>query len=237
MSAPTGAVPKPKSGANHGFWYAPYAGAIFVTGYGRDSKLHVGDIIASANGVSMWPDIEEEFKKPGALDLIVMSVTGKKSLRLNIGGNQRGHEGAVRSNLNQALFWRIFWEHRSANNPSLDPEIEQLRTITRQRRTLANHLHTTLRALRSTRQELADALDRLAVTAEALGEEKTERILEYVARITLSENLKKEQETNTRLDAVVRRLSARPRIKRGTTHVEIGGIVFRNRTSKRRSLA
>lgn len=120
--------------------------------------------------------------------------------------------------------------------------------LLRQRRILADHLRGYILSKRALEEllyeqqarhqrEISELNDRLAATSEALGAEKAERILEGVARITLSERLKQEQETTSRLDSVVRRLAARPRIKRGTTHVEIGGTVYRNRTRKERSLA
>ncbi len=113
--------------------------------------------------------------------------------------------------------------------------------LLRQRRILADHLRGYILSKRALEEllyeqqarhqrEISELNDRLAATAEALGAEKAERILEGVARVALSERLEQEKETTARLDSVVRRLAARPRIKRGTTHVEIGGTVYRNRT-------
>jgi hypothetical protein len=217
------------------FCYRTYGSSAVVV-YQVDPGLRdvqVGDVIVSVNGVTgpRLMEISATDDQPLVMEIARAYPPGMiRITRRKIPSNTIIPESPSCDVIIGALV-------RACILNATNPQRSESGRLLRQRRILADHLRATLRALRSTRQELADSQSRLAATAEALGEEKTERILEHVARITLSENLKKEQETSARLDSVVRRLSARPRIKRGTTHVEIGGIVFRNRTSTRRSLA
>ncbi|MEK7392395.1 MAG: hypothetical protein AAB214_07490 [Fibrobacterota bacterium] len=104
-------------------------------------------------------------------------------------------------------------------------EDSQIRLL-RQRLTLARHLRSANLALRSARQELTEAHDRLAATSTKLGDAMT-------ANFVLEVKLQTERETSARLEGVVRRMATRPRIKRGTTHVEIAGVLFSNRTGAR----
>lgn len=132
--------------------------------------------------------------------------------------------------------------------------------LLRQRRILANHLRECIRTNRTLcgtlaatqdarrrdsgewdarfadahgryRREVDELTNRLAATANALGDAKADLAIEKIANATLAEQLQHEQESNARMEAKLRRLSARPRVRRGTTHIEIGGLTFRNRTT------
>jgi len=221
-------------------------GELLVTGAMKDSPVQVGDIIVSVNG-KRFLGLKDELQDPGERRLEVIDVhTGK--LRALTSKRQEPEDAGthpVFSNVLLALFYLISGIARRAKSSSDDPASEKIHALLRQRRILADHLRGYILSKRALedlidgllneqqarhQREISELNDRLAATAEALGAEKAERILEGVARVALSERLKQEQETTARLDSVVRRLAARPRIKRGTTHVEIGGTVYRNRT-------
>lgn len=171
-------------------------------------------------------------------------------------------EGVVGSGPNGMILKRdVVAHHRGLKIGRINAVAADLRLL-RQRRILADHLRECIRTNRVLcgtlaatqdarrrdsderdarfadahgryRREVDELTNRLAATANALGDAKADLVIEKIANATLAEQLQHEQESNSRLEAKVHRLSSRPRMRRGTTHVEIGGIVYRNRTGLR----
>lgn len=211
-----------------GFSYREYRRSLaIVTDRDRDSLLGAGDLIISVNGKRDNVGAElQNLSYPATLEVVspLGAKTGISQVVLRSGNVREGGHPAL------AAFWIATGLEQLArqNMKFCTPAKveESRRRLLRQRRILAKHLRDALESNRQLFDNLTETQDRLAATATQLGAEKFERF-------HVTQQLKAEKETVARLDFTVRRLQSRPRAKRTTTHVEIAGLVFRNRTGAR----
>lgn len=214
-----------------GLYFQSVGRFAIVTGRGRDSVFSAGDLIVSVNGDRLG-DVGESLKKlplPAVIEFVKPWGKVPQLSRVTLTSIEL-EEGATPIHIAIAELWAVEGLGKLALNslefrtPAEDASISQ--SLLRQRRILSDNMRGILRGLRATRQELTETQDRLAATSTKLGDALT-------ANFVLEVKLQEERETSARLEAVVRRMAARPRAKRTTTHVEIAGLVFRNRTGAR----